>query len=93
MSCSSCTAAVFALFISFARPCSIFKVGTPARRNARGIHERYIWDTYVIHERYMRDTCIRSGSRIHEGYMRDTSKIHIEIHVSQMYLERYVSEM
>ena len=41
----------------------------------------------------MRDTCICNGSRIHEGYMRNTSKIHHEIHVSQMYLERYVSEM
>ena len=30
---------------------------------------------------------------IHEGYMRDTSKIHIGIRVSQMYPERYVSEM
>ena len=26
-------------------------------------------------------------------YMRDTSEIHYEIHVPQMYLERYVSEM
>ena len=50
-------------------------------------------ETCGIHARYMRDTCIRSGSRIHEEYMRDTSRIHIEIHVSQMYLERYVSEM
>ena len=53
-------------------------------------------DTYMIgkiNQGYMRDKCICSGSRIHEGYMRDTSKIHIGIHVSQMYPERYVSEM
>ena len=34
-----------------------------------------------------------SGSRIHRGYMRDTSGIHHERHVSQMYAERYVSEV
>ena len=36
---------------------------------------------------------LQSGSRINEGYMLDTSKIHIGIRVSQMYPERYVSEM
>jgi hypothetical protein len=45
----------------------------------------------------MRDTCAIHVSarviKIHAGYMRDTSEIHEEIHVSQMYLQRYVSEM
>ena len=54
---------------------------------------RYMKDTCGIHSGYIRDTCICSGSRIHEGYMRNTSKIHCKIHVSQMYPERYVSEM
>ena len=53
----------------------------------------HIHDTCKINQGYMRDKCICSGSRIHEGYMRDTSKIHIGKHVSQMYPERYVSEM
>jgi len=57
------------------------------------IRSRYTADTFRIHAGYMRDKCICSGSRIHEGYMRNTSKIHDGIHVSQMYLERYVSEM
>jgi len=57
------------------------------------------WETYQIHQDicilhvgYMRDTCeihMRYMSlRIHAGYMRDT---YIEIHVSQLYPERYVS--
>ena len=50
-------------------------------------------DTCKINQGYMRDKCICSGSRIHEGYMRDTSKIHFGIRVSQMYPERYVSEI
>jgi len=54
--------------------------------NICGIHAR-------IYAGYMRDTCICSGSRIHRGYMRDTSGIHHERHVSQMYAERYVSEV
>ena len=54
--------------------------------NTCGIHAR-------IYAGYMRDTCICSGSRIHRGYMRDTSGIHHERHVSQMYAERYVSEV
>ena len=56
------------------------------------IHAGYIHDTCKI----IKDTCginVSGGSRIHEGYMRDTSRIHFEIRVSQMYLERYVSEM
>jgi hypothetical protein len=53
MSCSRCTAAVFALFISLACPCSCFKVGTSARRNACAIHERYMRDTCGIHAGYM----------------------------------------
>ena len=57
------------------------------------IHAGYIHDTCKINQGYMRDKCICSGSRIHEGYMRDTSKIHFGIRVSQMYPERYVSEM
>ena len=59
------------------------------------IHAGYMHDTRTckINQGYMRDKCICSGSRIHEGYMRDTSKIHIGIHVSQMYPDRYVSEM
>ena len=81
------------LHLLCARPCSCCKVGTPARRNAREIHEGYMRDTCGIHAGYIRDTCICRGSRIHEGYMRDTSKIHIGIHVFQMYPERYVSEM
>jgi hypothetical protein len=54
--------------------------------NICGIHAR-------IYAGYMRDTCICSGSRIHRGYMRDASGIHHERHVSQMYAERYVSEV
>jgi hypothetical protein len=54
--------------------------------NTCGIHAR-------IYAGYMRDTCICSGSKIHRGYMRDTSGIHDERHVSQMYAERYVSEV
>ena len=57
------------------------------------IHAGYKHDTCKINQGYMRDKCICSGSRIHKGYMRDTSKIHIGIRVSQMYPERYVSEM
>ena len=57
------------------------------------IHAGYMQDSCRIHAGYMRDKCICSGSRIHEGYMRNTYKIHDGIHVSQMYLERYVSEM
>ena len=56
-------------------------------------HAGYIHHKCKINQGYMRDKCICSGSRIHEGYMRDTSKIQIGIHVSQMYPERYVSEM
>ena len=75
-------------------------------RDTCGIHAGYMYlqrfeDTCRIHtwymqdnQGYMRDICICSGSRIHKGYMRDTSmKIHIGIRVSQMYPERYVSEM
>ena len=54
--------------------------------NTCGIHAR-------IYAGYMRNTCICSGSRIHRGYMRDTLGIHHERHVSQMYAERYVSEV
>ena len=57
------------------------------------IHAGYIHDTCKINQGYMRDKCICSGTRIHKGYMRDFSKIHIGIRVSQMYPERYVSEM
>ena len=53
MSCSRCTAAVLALFISLACPCSCFKVGTSARRNAREIHVRYMRNTCGIHAGYM----------------------------------------
>jgi hypothetical protein len=59
-------------------------------------HDEYMWDTWLharIYAGYMRDTCICSGSKIHRGYMRDTSGIHHERHVSQMYAERYVSEV
>ena len=88
MSWSRCTAAVFALFIALARPCSCCKVGTPAR-NARAIHEGYMRDTCGIHagytrdacgkhEKYMRDTCICRCSRIHAGYMQEICKIHAE---------------
>ncbi len=52
------------------------------------IHPRYIV-RYIV--RYMYLKCIRRG--IHTGYMRDTSGIHHERHVSQMYAERYVSEV
>ena len=67
-------------------------------RDPSGIHvsaevRGYMQDTYIIHARLIKDKCICSGSRIHKGYMRDFSKIHIGIRVSQMYLERYVSEM
>jgi hypothetical protein len=60
------------LFISFARPCSCFKAGTPARRDARGLHARY-----------MRDTC-EDPCGIHAGYMylqwfEDTCRIHARL--------------
>jgi hypothetical protein len=57
-------------------------------------HDEYMWDTCKdlcgIHAGYM---YLQFGSRIHRGYMRDTSGIHHERHVSQMYAERYVSEV
>ncbi len=79
--------AVLALFISFARPCSCCKVGTPARRNARRIHKRYMWDACGIHAGYIWDTCICSGSRIHGGYMRDICGIHAGYIMRYMYLK------
>ena len=87
MSWSSCTAAVLALFISFARPCSCCKVGTPARRNARRIHKRYMWDTCGIHAGYMRDTYGIHVSAAVRGYMEDTCGIHEEYIMRYMYLK------
>jgi hypothetical protein len=57
-------------------------------------HDEYMWDTCKvlcgIHAGYM---YLQWFHRIHRGYMRDTSGIHHERHVSQMYAERYVSEV
>ena len=87
MSWSRCTAAVLALFISFARPCSCCKVGTPARRNAREIHEGYMWDTYGINAGYMRDTCGIHVSAEVRGYMRDTCGILPRYRLGYMYFK------
>ena len=56
-------------------------------------------DTFIINARLIKDTCGINVSAVVRGYMRDTCgidtsmKIHFGIRVSQMYPERYVSEM
>ena len=54
-------------------PCSCFKVGTSARRNARALKKKSMRDTCGIHAGYMRDICKGDHLiKIHVGYIRDT---------------------
>ena len=75
-------------------------------RDPCGIHvsaevRGYMQDTYMMHARLIKDTCGINVSAVVRGYMRDTwlhagyliQDTFIGIRVSQMYPERYVSEM